>query len=190
MDSDNRLLWRANRRKLDAESVRDSLLAISGRLDPACMVPRFASSFWKSRSIRRTTVMTCTTLSARGLRRTIYRFTVRSQLQPFLTALDCADPSQQVARRNESQTPLQVLAMLNNGLVLSLSQHFARRLVGEGGGAVVADSRAQVARGFCMAIGRPPAEQELDRLQAYAAEFGLENCCRVLFNLSEFLYVD
>ena len=58
-------------------------------------------------------------------RRSIYRFIVRSQLQPFMAALDCADPSMQVGRRNESLTPLQALAMLNDGIVVTMSKHFA-----------------------------------------------------------------
>src|SRR6185503_12136925 len=58
-------------------------------------------------------------------RRSIYRFIVRSQQQPFMTALDCADPSMLVDKRNESLSALQALALLNNGFMVTMARHFA-----------------------------------------------------------------
>ena len=55
----------------------------------------------------------------------IYRFIVRSQPQPFMTTLDCADPSMRVDKRNETLTPLQALALLNNSFMVAMSRHFA-----------------------------------------------------------------
>ena len=66
--------------------------------------------------------------SRRLHRRSIYRFIVRSQPQPFMTALDCADPSMRVDKRNETLTPLQALALLNNGFMLAMAKHFAERV--------------------------------------------------------------
>src|SRR5262245_33885130 len=65
---------------------------------------------------------------ARAYRRSIYRFLVRSQPQPFMTTLDCADPSMRVDKRNESLSPAQALAMLNDGLMLAMSKRFAERV--------------------------------------------------------------
>ena len=61
-------------------------------------------------------------------RRSIYRFIVRSQPQPFMTTLDCADPSMSVEKRNESMTALQALALLNDQLMLAMAGHFAQRI--------------------------------------------------------------
>jgi hypothetical protein len=58
-------------------------------------------------------------------RRSVYRFLVRSQTQPFMTVMDCADPSMQVAKRDETISPLQSLAMLNNPLMMTMAKHFA-----------------------------------------------------------------
>ena len=66
-------------------------------------------------------------------RRSVYRFIVRSQQQPFMTTLDCADPSLMVAKRNETLTPAQSLAMLNNPFMLAMSEAWADRLTREGG---------------------------------------------------------
>ena len=64
-------------------------------------------------------------------RRSIYRFIVRSKQQPFLTCLDCADPSLAVEKRNETITPQQALALLNNDLSIVMAKHFAERLGGK-----------------------------------------------------------
>jgi hypothetical protein len=66
-------------------------------------------------------------------RRSIYRFIVRSQQQPFMTVMDCADPSMRVDKRNESLSPLQALAMMNNGLTVAMAKHFAERVSKEAG---------------------------------------------------------
>src|SRR4029450_7790664 len=63
----------------------------------------------------------------RSHRRSIYRFIVRSQPQPFLTTLDCADPSQRVDKRNESLSALQALATLNSGFMVAMSRHWGER---------------------------------------------------------------
>jgi len=185
-DADNRLLWRMNRRKLEAESVRDAMLFVSGRLDPAMGglsfqdfvidKPEHSPHYLYERHDPD---------DARSQRRSIYRFLVRSQPQPFMAALDCADPSIQVATRNESVTALQSLALLNNALVISLSKHFAARVEAEGG-----TIAGKTARAFYAAIGRPPTDDEAKQLTRFAEDYGVENLCRALFNLNEFAFVD
>jgi hypothetical protein len=119
-------------------------------------------------------------------RRSIYRFIVRSQTQPFLTTLDCADPSQMVARRDETTTALQALTLMNNPFMECMAAHFAKRVAREAG----EDLQAQVERTFVLALGRAPADEERAVLTAYAREHGMENACRMVFNLNEFAYVD
>lgn len=118
-------------------------------------------------------------------RRSIYRFIVRSQMQPFMTTLDCADPSMLVGKRNESLSPLQALALLNNGLVVTMAKHFADKLEAGGG-----DMSVQIERGFYEATGRRPTQDETKKLVVYAKEFGMTNTCRVILNLNEFSFVD
>jgi len=186
IDSDNSLLWSMNRRKLEAESVRDAMLLVSGRLDPTMGGPSFQDFvIEKPEHSPHYEYRLHDPEDPASQRRTIYRFLVRSQPQPFMAALDCADPSMQVAHRNESVTALQSLALLNNALVVTLSKHFAARLADEGGS--VAD---QTIRGFNAAIGRPPTADEAKQLTQFAGEFGMENLCRALFNLNEFAFVD
>ncbi|MCZ7636936.1 MAG: DUF1553 domain-containing protein [Verrucomicrobia bacterium] len=141
---------------------------------------------WTSPNTRPTTSTPSTTLTTR--RPTAVPSIASScahSHNPSSTTLDCADPSMQVGRRNESVSPLQSLALLNNALVLTLSQHFAARLDLDDG-----DLLAKVRRAHTEALGRPPTASEEQALTRYAAQFGLTNLCRVLFNLNEFSFVD
>lgn len=121
----------------------------------------------------------------RSHRRSIYRLIVRSQPQPFLTALDCADPALSVDKRNESIGALQALALMNNGFVMAMASHFASRLEREANG-----SAARIDRALQLALGRQPMRDERDDLVRYAGQHGLPNACRVIFNLNEFVFVD
>jgi hypothetical protein len=118
-------------------------------------------------------------------RRSIYRFVVRSQPNPFMTTLDCADSSQSTPRRNETLTALQALSLLNNKFTLAMSQHFANRLAQEGKG-----SGYQIDAGFELVAGRLPNPEEYQLLVQYAEEYGMANLCRSLFSLSEFAFID
>ncbi|MGV3755681.1 MAG: DUF1553 domain-containing protein [Verrucomicrobiota bacterium] len=186
VDADNRYLWRMNRRKLDAEGVRDSVLFVSGKLNLKMGGPAFQDFvIEKPEHSPHYQYHLHNPEDPLSHRRSIYRFIVRSQMQPFMTTLDCADPSMQVGKRNESLSPLQALALLNNGLMVTMAKHFAAKLEAGGG-----DVTAQIERGFSDATGRKPTKDETQKLVAYAKEFGMTNACRVLFNLNEFSFVD
>src|SRR5581483_99776 len=118
-------------------------------------------------------------------RRAIYRFVVRSKQQPFMAALDCADPSLAVEKRNETLTPQQALALLNNMLAVAMAKHFAARVE-----KLAADDAGRIAAAFRLALGREPTAKETEALTAYAKEYGLANACRVILNLNEFVFVD
>jgi hypothetical protein len=185
-DSENRLLWRQNRRKLDAESLRDATLFVAGKLDPKLGGPAFQDFIVvKPEHSPHYEYHLHDPDDPKSHRRSVYRFLVRSQTQPFMTTLDCADPSMQVGRRNESVSALQALALLNNGLMVSMSKHFANRIDSAGG-----DLHARVERAFREALTRPPTPEETASLVAYARQHGLANACRVLFNVNEFAFVD
>ena len=186
IDADNSLLWRMNRRKLDAEAIRDAVLAVSGKLNPQMGGPAFQDFVIQhpEHSPHYQYHLHDPDDTATH-RRSVYRFIVRSQLQPFMTTLDCADPSQQVGRRNESLTPLQALALLNDGFMVTMSRHFAEDLQKDG-----KSLREMVQQGSYRALGRELSPAELDQVVEYAEKFGLANACRVLFNLNEFSFVD
>ena len=92
-------------------------------------------------------------------RRAVYRFVVRSKPQPFMAALDCADPSLAVEKRNETLTPQQALALLNNKLAVAMAKHFAARVE------KLADDRRGPGGGRGAARARPRADGEGARLR-------------------------
>jgi hypothetical protein len=186
VDADNRYLWRMSRRKLEAEAVRDSILLLAGVLDLRMGGPSFQDFVIdKPEHSPHYEYHLHDPEDPLSHRRSIYRFIVRSQQQPFLTTLDCADPSMQVGKRNESVSTLQALALLNNSLVLAMAKRFAARLESLSGGL-----EARVEAAHREALGRPPSPEALAALVAHAREHGLANFCRVLLNLNEFAFVD
>jgi hypothetical protein len=185
-DGGNSLLWRMNRTKLDAESIRDAVLQVAGELDLTMGGPGFQDfAIEKPEHSPHYQYDKVDLRDPRMRRRSIYRFIVRSQPQPFLGALDCADPSISVDKRNETLTPLQALAFLNNRFMLTMAESFATRLEREGGG-----SEDELDRAVYLALGRPATELERGRLAHYAEQFGLPNACRVVFNMNEFIFID
>jgi hypothetical protein len=177
-DSANQWLSHQTRRKLDAEAIRDSILAVSGKLDLTMGGPSFQDFIIdKPQHSPHYEYHLHDPEDPKSHRRSIYRFIVRSQQQPFMTVLDCADPSMRVDKRNESLSPLQALAMMNNGLTVTMAKHFATHA-------------GSVKRAFELALAREPTAEEITALEAYAKSEGLENACRVILNLNEFSFVD
>jgi hypothetical protein len=178
LDADNVYLWRMNRRKLEAEAIRDAALAVSGKLDRT-MYGRAFQDFKVERPEHSPHYQyhLADPDDPKARRRSIYRFLVRSKPQPFMTVLDCADPSMQVDKRTETLSPLQALALFNNGFMLAQAKHLAERA-------------RNVNEAFELAIGRRPTADESKALQEYAKQHGLSNGCRVILNLNEFAFVD
>jgi hypothetical protein len=186
IDSGNVYLWRTNRRRITAEEVRDSVLSVSGKLNRTMYGPGFQlfvlerpehSPHYEYHKHNPKDPL--------SHRRSIYRFIVRSQPDPFMTTLDCADSSQSVAKRDETVTALQALSLLNNKFMLQMAQDFAKRIESE-----FDDPAERVERAFELVTGRRPTRQQRITLMNYADEFGNANLCRLLFNLNEFVFVD
>ncbi len=186
IDSDNRFLWRMNRRRVEAEVVRDTVLAVAGKLDGRMYGPGFQDFvIEKPQHSPHYQYHKHDPNDVRTHRRGIYRFLVRSQQQPFMTTLDCADPSRMVARRDETISPLQALAMLNNRFMTTMAGHFASRLLAER-----SHIGGRIRRGVELAFSRPATTEEVVLLSAYAERHGLANTCRLILNLNEFVFVD
>ena len=186
IDSTNRFLWRMNRRRLEAEELRDAILTTSGALNKKMGGPGFyLFALEKTAHSPHYEYHKFNPADPKSHRRSVYRFIVRSQPDPFMTTIDCADSSQSTPQRGETLTALQALSLLNNKFTLEMSNRFAARLQKES-----KTLRTQIHRAHQLTTGRPPTETEIAALEKYAQQHGLPNLCRVLFNLSEFTYLD
>ena len=136
IDPDNRWLSRFPSRRLTAEELRDSLLAVTGRLDA--------------------TVGGRATMDMNRPRRSLYIQTVRADRRNFSTLFDAADPGQCVGQRNVTTVAPQALFMLNNTFVTENAKHFAAKLLAE----VPTDVQAQIQRAYSTLFGRSPTESE------------------------------
>ncbi len=182
-DSDNRLLWRMNNRRLEAEAVRDAVLAVSGVLNTRMHGAGYRDFDYQEEYAP---VYTYKTADAPDLwRRTVYRFVVRTTPPQFLTTLDCPDPANLTPKRNITTTALQSLALFNNDFMLRQAEYFADRLRRE-----AARDQERIVLAFRLAFGRSPAEEEMVLALRLVQEVGLTQFCRALFNANEFLHVD
>jgi len=177
VDADNRLLWRMNRTRLDAEAVRDSILSVAGKLDLTAGGPSVELFLFKDDHSPVYDYARFDPDAPGAYRRSIYRFLVRSVPDPLMERLDCPDPSVLTPKRSTTITAIQALAMLNNPFVLRMAEHFA----------TLAGSPDRAVR---LALGRDSTESERALYSEYSAKHGLVNLCRLLFNTNEFLFVD
>ena len=186
-DSNNRLLWRKSPVRLEAEMIRDAMLAVSGVLDPSLGGPGFREFIIdKATGTAATLYVFNEPKGTETYRRTLYRTWARGGRSGFLDAFDCPDPSIVSPRRASTTTPLQALAMLNNALTLRLAESFAERLRREVG----ANPELQAERAYLLALGRRPDDEEREAAARVIKEEGASTLGRALFNSNEFLYVD
>jgi hypothetical protein len=185
VDSGNQFLWRMNRQRLEAESIRDAVLQVTGKLDTRMGGPSDQLFFFKDDHSPIYDYERFDVDSPGAFRRSVYRFTVRSVPDPFMECLDCADPSLLTPRRNTTLTALQALSLLNNQFMVRQAEHFADRLRS------ISDEPArQITAAFELALSRPPTGDEIETLTKYIARHGLANGCRVILNSNEFVFVD
>ena len=180
-DAGNRLLWRYTPRRLEGEVVRDTMLAVSGKLNPESAGPSFrpfkitkpGGSYVKYEPIDN---------DEKDLqRRTVYRMNINTGGDAMLESLDCPVPAVKTPKRPSTTTPLQALSLMNNPLPVRLSKAFAARIRSE---AQTTDD--QIDRAFQLALGRPPQAHEKEA----GRQLELEALCWGLFNASEFIHVE
>ncbi len=202
-DNDNRLLWRMNPRRLEAEALRDSLLVISNKLNPQMygpgIYPRIDPDIINTGSRPRWP------LDAKDnndtFRRSIYIFVKRSVPLPMIEVFDCPVTVVSAPNRATSTVSPQALALMNNDFVLEQARFFAERVTSEAG----AETNKQIARAFQIALHRKPSVKELEwslnflksQAEGYTqkkndqpAVAALRDFCHAIINLNEFLYVD
>jgi hypothetical protein len=187
-DPENRLLAHQNRRRLEAEAVRDSLLAASGRLDLALggsLLPTKDGEYV-------TNDQSADAAQYMSTRRSLYLPVIRNAVYDLFSTFDYADPSMAIEARSSTTDPSQALLLLNSPLAVGESEAFARSLLAGGG----LDELWQ------RAYQRAPREAERARAQAFLAdhmahdsggdarERAWASLCRALCASNEFLYVD
>jgi hypothetical protein len=174
-----------NRRRLDAESIHDAVLLISGKLDRTMGAPS-VKQFIQKPGVHVTPVVDYLNFDVdapANYRRSVYRFVFRTLPDPFMESMDCPDGSQLTPVRGSSVTALQALTMLNDKFIVRQSEHIAARVAAVG-------RDKQVETMYRLILGRAPTAKEAKAVGAYAAKHGLANACRVLLNSNEFVFVD
>lgn len=198
IDPENRLLWRQNMRRLTAEELRDSLLAVTGVLNlksgGESVFPPLPPEVLATSS--RPGAAWGQSSAEDAVRRSVYIHIKRSLRDPFLADHDQADTDSPCAARFNSTVPTQALAMLNSAFVNDQARVFAERLLREGG----ADDRSRVVYALGLVTQRVPLPDEIDHclgfLKRLRTEAGLddhaalERFALLALNLNEFIYLD
>ena len=218
-DSTNRLWWRAERRRLDAETLRDSLLAASGELDLVVggegFKPTISTEALEGLS-RKSQAWQASPLDQQR-RRSVYMYLKRGLLPPLMTTFDLGDSTQSCGKRDVTIAPTQALTLLNNPFVHERSMHLASTILGHDAlnGQPITELEAHVGKVWSNVLGRQPSVdelrisskhvrrqlEELSREKSDAVDvagekrlsskvLALASLCHVLMNSNEFMHVD
>ncbi len=199
-DTDNRLLWQRPARRLEAEAIRDALLAVAGRLDPKMFGP--------------------SETTAESTRRSVYLRVKRSELIPFLTLFDAPEATASIGDRGATTVPTQALTLLNSPQVRDLATRLAQRALAPvpastpvpNSETAIRNSQfaiphSPIGRLFQIALSRPPTPTEEQRFTAFyqgqltllkadpkptpaQIEKALAETSLALLCMNEFIYVD
>ena len=180
IDGENELVWRRSPQRLEAEVLRDSLLAVSGLLDRTMYGPG--------------------TLDESSRRRSIYFTVKRSKLVPMMQTFDAPDALSCIGQRPTTTVAPQALLLMNNANVRDCARALARRAASG-----AADAEAAIRSGYRVALARPPSAEELSDALVFvksqtasyesngkpgASDLALADFCQVLLCLNEFVYVE
>ncbi len=197
-DPANRLFWRFNMRRLAAEEVRDSILAVSGKLNLKAagpgVYPQIPQAVLAGQSVPGSGWGNSSPDEA--ARRSVYVHVKRSLLVPILSQYDMADTDSSCAARFTTTVPTQALGMLNGEFVNEQAERFAERLEHD----APANLNAQMIRGIRLTTSRQPAGEEVQQDAAFVkklqgqpgmnAHKALVQYCLLLLNANEFVYLD
>ena len=181
-DRDDKWLWRFPSRRIEAEAIRDSMLAVSGELNLKMGGRGF--DFFKSRG-GLTGFPPVDDFKSDGFRRMIYAHKIRMEKTPVFGAFDCPDAGQPMPGRGQSTTAIQALNLFNSPFVIERANEFAARVKQDRPNNLT----AQIERAFQLALERGPNQAESKKALETCNQHGLETLCRVLFNSNEFLFI-
>jgi hypothetical protein len=183
VDADDRLLWRFPPRRLSAEELRDTMLAITGQLDTRMGGPGFRLYRYIQDN-----VATYIPLDEHGpetYRRAVYHQNARAAFVDLMTEFDCPDSAFAAPRRAATTTPLQALTLMNHSFTIHMTEHLTKRLEREAD-----DTVSRIQRAFALAFARLPAAEELAASRHLIGQHGLRAFCRALLNSTELMYVE
>jgi hypothetical protein len=190
VDPENKLLWHMPRRRLDAEALRDGILAVSGRLSSKAggpsAYPELPAELHKSAKNWKASP---TTLDRN--RRSVYVAVKRNLKYPLLAVFDAPDASEPCGRRFTTTTAPQALMLLNDQIVLEMAKQFASNVLSDG----PKSPDAAIESAFRLALGRRPTTEERSAMRRFLdghSDFndGVTDVCHAILNLNEFLFVD
>jgi hypothetical protein len=198
LDANNELLWTFERRRLDAESIRDAMLFVSGDLDTSTCVPHAfpAEETWSYTQHKPFDAV------YPSKARSVYLMQQRIKKHPYLELFDGADPNSSTPRRVINTTPLQALFMMNDAFAHERAANFGRRIR-----QAAKDDEERLTAAYQLALARPPTRDELQLgkayLQEYQAKLATKNVsdhdqrvfawasfARALLSNNEFVYID
>ncbi|MCC6508611.1 MAG: DUF1553 domain-containing protein [Pirellulaceae bacterium] len=192
-DPANQWLWRAHRRRLDAEALRDSLLLVSGRLDLRAGGESFKAPInheaLEGLSMKGGAYQASP--ASETNRRSIYMFAKRSLAVPLMTVFDCCDTTTPSGRRDVTIVAPQALTLMNNDSIWAESSAIAQQVLESG-----RDDRLRARTAWKLVLGREPLPHEIDLACTHVAKSKLAELpawtelCHVLLNTNEFIYVD
>ena len=183
-DAGSRLLWRFASRRLEAEVLRDAILATSGQLDRRMNGSGF-DLFETNANYVRVFNSKQDFVPETDFRRMVYSHKHRMQLDDTFGTFDCPDGGQVAPKRNSSNTPLQALNLLNSRFLVQHSELFAARVRAEAPG----DVASQAAAAIQLAFGRTASPAEVASAEELLQVHRIAALCRALLNANEFLFV-
>jgi hypothetical protein len=188
VDPDNRYLARMPRRRLDADAIRDTILAVAGTLNLKAggvgVIPPLTRE--EIQAARMPQLWPANPDPAEHNRRSVYLQMKRSLTLPMLQIFDAPDTATSCPRRETSTVAPQALALLNGASPVAQAAQFAARIRKKAG----EEPEAAVEAGWRFAFGRPPTGDERRTALEYVRRSSLERLCLLMFNMNEFIYVD
>ena len=182
-DAGTELWWRFPPRRLEAEPIRDCILAVTGVLNPEMYGPGFNAFDVQLENVRH--YFPRSSWGPAEWRRMIYQTRVRLEREAVFGVFDCPDAATSVPRRSRSTTPLQALNLFNSSFILQQAELFDQRLQRDFG-----DHPAdQVNAAFQLCFGRNPDPQELRDSTELIQSHSLQSFCRALLNSNEFVFL-
>ena len=186
IDPENRFWWRAHHRRLDAEALRDAILALSGELNPK---PVEGSRVTKLGNINvGRSSADLAKLNSPNPHRSVYHPIIRNNLPDSLKLFDFAAPSIIVGKRQVTTVPSQALYLMNSAFILKQSEQLADRIHNSG----AETPKEKIEKAYQMILNRAPQQDEMPKLESYLAsdQENLTSLCQILIASAEFRYIE